>query len=234
MYEAVRAAPDGDSTVARFAATAADLGFDGVVVRSRHDARSEYDAAAVSDAYGVDVVRGVEIAVADRERASGYLGSFRPEHAVVAVRGGSPAMNRFAVESDAVDVLADPMAGDGDVNHVLARAAADHGVRLGFDLSRVLRASGGSRVRALQGLRKLRELVEQYEPPFVVSAAPDSHLELRSPRDLVAVGEQIGFSEDQVRTGLAEWGRLAERNRERLSDEFIAPGVKRGRYEEDG
>jgi ribonuclease P/MRP protein subunit RPP1 len=234
MYEAVRAAPDGDSTVARFAATAADLGFDGVVVRSRQDARPEFDADAIRDAYGVDVVRGVEIAVEDRERASGYLGSFRPEHTVVAVRGGSPAMNRFAVESDGVDVLAAPMADEGDVNHVLARAAADHGVRLEFDLSRVLRASGGTRVRAVQGLRKLRELVEQYEPPFVVSAFPTSHLQLRSPRDLVAVAEQVGFSEEQVRTGLAEWRRLADRNRERLSDEFIAPGVKRGRYEEDG
>jgi ribonuclease P/MRP protein subunit RPP1 len=234
MFEAVRAAPDGESTVARFAATAADLGFDGVVVRSRHDARPDYDAAAVREEFGVDVVRGVEIAVEDRSRAAGHLGSLRSDHAVVLVRGGSPALNRFAVESDAVDVLAAPMAGDGDVNHVLARAAADHGVRLEFDFSRVLRASGGTRVRALQGLRKLRELVEQYEPPFVVSARPRSHLELRSPRDLAAVGETVGFTGEQIETGLTEWRRLAARNRERLSDEFIAPGVKRGRYEEDG
>lgn len=223
----------GASTVARFAATAADRGFEGVVVRSRHDARPEFDPVRIREAYGVDVVPGVEIAVDDPSRASGFLGSVRPEYPVVLVRGGSPKLNRFAVESDAVDVLADPMAGEGDVNHVLARAAADHGVRVEFNFSRVLRAEGGRRVRALRGLRKLRELVETYEPPYVVSADPRSHLELRAPRELLAVGEVAGFSADQVRDGLAEWGRLAARNRERLSDEFIAPGVKRGKYEED-
>ncbi|MFC6737455.1 ribonuclease P, partial [Halolamina salina] len=54
----------------------------------------------------------------------------------------------------------------------------------------------------------------------------------RAPRELAAVGEQIGFGAEAVRDGLAEWGRLAARNRERLSDSFISPGVQRGRYEE--
>jgi len=233
MYETVHATPDGQSTVSRFAATAAAQGFDGVVVRNHQDARTEFDAAAIRDAFGIDVVRGVEIRTDDRSRASGYLGSFRSEYEVVMVRGGSRAINRFAVESDAVDVLADPMREDGDVNHVLARAAREHGVRLEFNLAPVLRATGGRRVRALQGLRKLRELVEQYEPPYVVSGDPRSHLALRAPRELVAVGEAVGFTEEQIRTGLTEWRRLAERNRERLSDEFIAPGVERGRYEEE-
>jgi len=130
-------------------------------------------------------------------------------------------------------VLAHPMAGRGDFNHVLAKAAAEHGTRVEFDLARVLRDDGGPRVQALQDLRKLREIVTQYDAPYVVSANPTSHLQLRAPRELVAVGEAIGFSEEEIRRGLAEWAAVAERNRERMSDEFIAPGVKRGRYEED-
>jgi ribonuclease P/MRP protein subunit RPP1 len=233
IYEGVYAHPDGDSTVARLAATAADYGFDGVVVRNHSDALADYDAERVSEAYGVDVVDAVEIRADDPEVAAGHLGNYRPKHTVLAVHGGTPKLNRFAVEQDRVDVLAHPMADRGDLNHVLAKAAADHGVRVEFDLSRVLRADGGPRVQALQDLRKLREIVTHYDAPFVVSAGPTSHLQLRAPRELVAVGETIGFSEDQIRAGLAEWGRLAERNRERLSDEFIAPGIKRGRYEEE-
>ena len=38
MYEAVHARPDGEATVARLARTAADYGYEGVVVRNHGDA----------------------------------------------------------------------------------------------------------------------------------------------------------------------------------------------------
>ena len=233
MYEAVRAWPDGESTVSRFADTAGRYGYDGVVVRSRSDARPDYDADAVSEDAGIDVVDGIEIAADDPSRASGHVGNFRPKCTLLLVRGGSPTLNRFAVEEERVDVLARPMADRGDFNHVLARAAVEHGVRVEFDLSRVLRADGGPRVQALSDLRKLREIVDYYDAPYVVSADPGSHLQLRAPRELLAVGEVIGFDRGAIERGLAEWGRLAERNRERRSDAFIGPGVKRGKYEEE-
>jgi ribonuclease P/MRP protein subunit RPP1 len=230
MYEAVHAHPDGESTAARFAATAARMGYEGVVVRAR-DADPDY--AAVREASGVDVVDAVEVVAPDPERASGAVGGLRPDHTLLCVRGGTDRLNRFAVEQDRVDVLTRPMADDGDVNHVLANAAAANGVRIEFDFGPVLRSTGGPRVQALRDLRKLRELVADAGAPFVVSASPASHLQVRAPRELVAVGETIGFDADAVRAGLREWGELAERNRHRRSEAFIEPGVERGPYEED-
>lgn len=231
FYDAVTAYPDGTSTVSRYAKTAASYGYDGLVVRTRDAA---YDAEAVGDRYGVDIVSGIEVDAESPDSLSGSIGNFRRECTLLLVRGGTNAVNRYAVESDRVDVLTRPMAGDGDFNHVLARAATTHGVRVEFDFGPVLRSSGGQRVQTLRGLRKLRELVEQYETPYVVTANATTHLWLRAPRELVAVGERIGFSAEQIETGLAEWGVLADRNRRRASDSFIAPGVKRGRYDEDG
>jgi len=228
MYEAVHAHPDGDATVARLAKTASEYGYAGVVVRNHGDALADYDADAVADTYGIDVVEGVEIRAEDPSRASGYVGSHRETKTVVAVHGGDPAINRFAVEQPAVDVLAHPMAGDGDVNHVLAKAAEQNGVRLEFSLRRVLHAEGGERVQALRDLRKLREIVTEYDTPYVVSADPASHLHVRAPRDLVALGETVGFAPDRLEAGLAEWGRLAERNRFRASDRHVEPGVYLG------
>jgi len=230
MYEAVAAYPDGTSTVSRYAKTAASYGFDGLVVRTR---QAEYDAAAIDDRYGVDIVSGIEIDADTPDSVSGSIGNFREECTLLLVRGGSNALNRYAVEQDRVDVLTQPMAGDGDFNHVLARAAKTHGVRVEFDFGPVLRETGGKRVQALRGLRKLRELVEYYDTPYVVSATPSTHFELRGPRELIAVGEQIGFSATQIEQGLTEWGALAARNRERASDSFIEPGVTLGLYEKD-
>jgi len=230
MYEAAYAHPDGTSTVSRFAHTLSGVGFDGLVVRSRADARPEFDAAALRDEYGIDVVSGVTIDGSDPSDASGRIGTLRTENTIVVVQGGDATSNRFAAESERADVLAAP---GGDVNHVIVKAARENAVRVEFDFGPVLQQSGGPRVQALRGLRKLRELVEKYDAPYVVSASPSSHLDVRAPRELVAVGEEIGFTEEQVRTGLAEWGALAERNRERMSADFIAPGVRKGRYEED-
>ncbi|AXG11845.1 RNase P subunit p30 family protein [Haloplanus rubicundus] len=228
MYEAVHAHPDGAATAARFAATAARMGYDGVVIRARETAP---DYPAVGEASGIDVVDAVEIVASDPERASGAVGGLRPDHTLLCVRGGTDRLNRFAVEQERIDVLTRPMAGDGDVNHVLANCAAENGVRIEFDFGPVLRTTGGERVRALRDLRKLRELVADADAPFVVSANPASHLELRAPRELVAVGEAVGFDAETVRAGLREWGELAARNRHRQSDSFVEPGVERGRYD---
>ncbi|WP_049923417.1 RNase P subunit p30 family protein [Halopiger djelfimassiliensis] len=233
MYEAVHAHPDGQSTVARVAKTAAEYGFEGVVVRNRSGARADYDPDRIAEAYGIDVVDGIEVQADDPQQASGAVGNYRTSHTIVAIDGGTNVLNRFAVENDKVDVLAHPMSDSGDVNHVLAKAAVENGVRLEFDLSGVLRESGGRRVRTIQSLRKLREIVDYYDAPYVVSAAPRSHLELRAPRELKALGEQVGFSSDFIEAGLAEWGRLAERNRHVKSESFIEPGVERGRYEKE-
>jgi len=226
-YAAAHARPDGDSTVARLAATAAEYGFDGLVVRNHGSAPASYDPDEIGETYGVDVVTGVEVRADDPSSASGYVGNHRPDHEVVLVHGGDDAMNRFAVEQAPVDVLAHPMAGDGDVNHVLAKAAVENGVRLEVSLAPVLRDAGGSRVRAIAKLRKLTELIEEFDAPYVVSADPASHLELRAPRELVAVGAVLGMDGEWIEAGLAEWGRLAERNRERQSNAFVEPGVRR-------
>ncbi|MDS0258227.1 ribonuclease P [Haloarcula sp. S1CR25-12] len=226
MYEAVHARPDGPSTVARQARTAADYGFDGVVVRNHGDAGTPDDIDAVADSLDVDVVEGVEIRADDPSQASGLVGNHRSKRTIVAVHGGDRALNRFAVENSAVDVLAHPMAGNGDFNHVLAKAAADNGVRIEFSLRSVVHESGGSRVRQLGALRKLRELVADADAPYVVSSDPRSHLEFRAPRELCALGEQIGFDADDIRAGLVEWGRLADRNRDRAGDSYVEPGVR--------
>jgi len=227
MYEAVHARPDGTSTAARLALTASEFGFEGIAIRNHGDSPASYDPERIREAYSIDVVPAVEIRAEDPSRASGYLGSHREHHPLVLVHGGDPAINRFAVEQPAVDVLAHPMTGDGDFNHVLAQEAKRNGVRIELSLRRLLRSSGGRRVQALGDLRKLREILLEYDTPFVVSADARSHLQLRAPRELRALGEVVGLDGDAVEDGLAEWGRLADRNRERLSDSFVEPGVRR-------
>lgn len=237
MFEAVTARPAGRSTLSRLALTAAQVGYEGIVVRNPGNRLPTDDHEAIRARYDIDIVDGVEIVAEDRTQASGFLGSHRPERTIVVVRGGTNALNRFAAEHAAVDVLADPFgldptderspSGGVEVDHVLAKTAADNGVRIEFSLAPILRDSGGSRVRAIQSLRKLRTLVEQYDTPYVLTAGPDDHLGIRNPRDLAALGDGIGFSQEGIERGLEEWQALAERNRQRRDASFVEPGVRR-------
>ncbi|MFB6267201.1 MAG: RNase P subunit p30 family protein [Halodesulfurarchaeum sp.] len=226
MYEAVRVAAEGPTTVSRFASTAARSGFDGVVVRNRNADPAAYDREAIADAFGIDVVQGIEIDADDRTAASGTIGHRRSEAVILVLRGGTPDLNRFGAENPKVDVLSNPMGGEGDLNHVIVRAAAENGVRLEVDLGPALRMSGGPRVRHLRALRKQRELIQAYDAPYVVSASPRTHLQVRRPRELVALGAQLGFEPEFIEAGLEEWGTLAARNRERRSDSYVGPGVR--------
>ncbi|MFB6094901.1 MAG: RNase P subunit p30 family protein, partial [Halodesulfurarchaeum sp.] len=225
-YEAVRVAAEGPTTLSRFANTAARSGFDGVVVRNRYANPAEYDREKLTEAFGIDVVPGIEIDADDRTAASGTIGHRRAETVILVLRGGTPDLNRFAAETPKVDVLSNPMGGEGDLNHVIVRAAAENGVRLEVDLGPALRMSGGPRVQHLRALRKQRELIQAYDAPYVVSASPRTHLQIRRPRELVALGAQLDFEAEFIEAGLEEWEHLAERNRERRSDSYVGPGVR--------
>lgn len=223
VYEAVTPHPAGTSTVSRVAATAAEYGFDGIVVRHTEPPT---EGPPITEQYGVTVVDALEIRADDPTVVAGHLGANRDDYPVIMVRGGDPDVNRYAVEDPRVDVLTAPMRAAGDINHVLATAAARNEVRLEFRLGPVLRSMGGPRVQALSRLRKLREVVADGDAPFVVSADPRSHLHLRSGRDLAAVGDVIGFDPDTVRAGLAEWQTITDQNRDRLDPTVIEPGVR--------
>lgn len=227
MYETVHAIPDGDATVARFALCVSEYGYEGMVVRNHVDSVPAFDADVISSTYDLDIVSGIEIRGLNPEQVSGHLGTVRDEYVIVFVHGGTTALNRFAVGQPSVDVLAHPLSGDGSIDHVMAREAVENDVRVEVNLSRILRQEGGQRVHAIRDLTLLQRLIKQYGTAHVVTADPTSHLQLRGPRELIAVGEAIGLAPDFIKEGLNEWRRLAERNRERRSESFVEPGVRR-------
>ena len=231
MYEAGRARPAGPSTVARLAATVADCGFEGLVAAAPPADRPAVDRDAIAEAWGVDVVDAAVLEPDDPAGASGAIGHHREEATLLVLRAPTASLAAYAARQPKVDVLVPPADGDG-LDDVLVNAAAEHGVRLAVDLGPVLRARGPDRTAAIAGLRKLRELIEHADAPYVVTGSPGSHLELRAPRELAAVAAVAGFDREAVEAGLAEWGRLADRNRERLTGDYVAPGVRRA--EDDG
>jgi len=209
VYEFVHTAPETRTTVRRFALTAERQGYDSLVVRNHYDPDAEIDESLpeVPDDTEIPVYEGVEIRADDAEELHhGMRKAERADVDAVVVHGGDEPLNRAAIEAG-VDLLAHPNRASGRRNersfdHVLAREAADTGVAVEFNLSSVLRSSGGERVKMLRRVREMLELVRKYDTPYVVSGDPSSHLDLRAQREVRALCELAGFEADEARAGI--------------------------------
>lgn len=229
-YETAVAAPEGAHEPRRLARTAARYGYDGLVVTNAdHEA---VRVAAADPPAGFDLVDGVTLDAEDRETLAGRLSGVRSggdtRYTVVTAVAGPDDVTRMAAEQDRVDVLVLPAERDVGFDHVVARSAADHAVRVALDLGSVLRTTGDRRTRALRLLRRRREILDDAGTTPLVTARAASRLQLRTPRDLAAVGERVGLGGDRVRAGLAGWGSVVARVRERTHPDFVEPGVWRG------
>lgn len=230
MFEAIRATSTEESTVARMALTAAELGYKGLLIRHPDPQNASIDVDAIASMSGIEIVIGGEITTDAPSQASGLIGSLRPIVPVLVVSGGTRAMNNFVVRQDRVDVLIDPIGGKQAIDHVVVKTAKSHGVHLEVNLGPVLRSAGGNRVRAIRRLRELWTLIDHYDAPFVVTGCPRSHLEFRAGRDLAAVGDTIDIDPEKVHEGMTQWSRIVRENQDRLAEDYVQPGVYRGKY----
>lgn len=233
MFEAIRATTTEESTVARMALTATELGYHGLVVRHPDPQNASIDVDAIVSMSGIKIVIGGEITTDAPSQASGLIGSLRPIVPVLVISGGTRAMNNFVVRQDRVDVLADPIGDQQAIDHVVVKTAKSHGVHLELNLGPVLRSAGGNRVRSIRRLRELWALIDHYDAPFVVTGCPRSHLEFRAGRDLAAIGNTIDIDPEKVNEGMKQWSRIVWENQDRLAEDYVQPGVHRGKHTDE-
>ncbi|WP_456366799.1 Ribonuclease P protein component 3 [Thermococcus sp.] len=123
--------------------------------------------------------------------------------ALLYVQGGDMRINRAAIESG-VDALISPWLGrkDPGFDHTLAGMASRRGVAVGFSLSPLLRLKPYERALTLRFMMKAWELVRKYRVPRFITSSAEDRWEVRSPRDLMALGVNLGMEPPQARASL--------------------------------
>ncbi|WP_457752112.1 Ribonuclease P protein component 3 [Thermococcus sp.] len=119
------------------------------------------------------------------------------------VQGGDMRVNRFALETG-VDALISPWLGrkDPGFDHILARIAARRNVAIGFSLAPLLTAKPYERVQLLRFMTKTWQLVDKYSVPRFITSSAKTRWEVRSPRDLMSLGMNLGMDIPQARASL--------------------------------
>ena len=200
----VHSAPEFHDSPQEMAKVASVYGYAGIAITNHtpHPPHPPHTRQLPQDACDskLTVYSGVEIVAKNPHHLRQMIRKYRAEVSVLAVHGGSEKVNRAALETPAVDILAHP----GErLNQVLMRLASDNGVAIEFNLDSIIRVRGAQRVRSLTEFRHNLKLARKYGAPVVLTSNAQSIYDLRAPREMIALATIAGMTVDEAITALS-------------------------------
>lgn len=197
--------PVGDSTLARIAIEAAELGFDSIVAIGDDGGRY----------HGVEVLRGAVIGAAAVKEVLRRVREPAVRRAdVVFVDAGDISFNRAVVAVKEVNVVRSIHATRRNAfDHVAARTAAERGVAVDISMAPIVHLRGTKRQRALQRYADILSLQRRYGFPLTISSDARSILRQRSVRDIRGLCALFGMTGAEVTEALSSIGRITEPHR---------------------
>ncbi len=177
--------PDG-SSITELAFEAKRLGYSGIAVTNS----TIPDKEALPENFSI--YRGIEISARPsrlREEIKKHKGSD-----ILTVTGGDESQNRAAVETEGLDILMQP----AQFNNVLAKAASDNSIAIGFNLGSLIHLRGEACVRELMLMRKNLRHARKYNLSMLLTSSARSIYDLRSPREMAALGGLFGMTTEEA------------------------------------
>jgi len=108
-----------------------------------------------------------------------------------------------------------------------AELASKSFAALEVDVKPLFVLEGAARVRLLSCLRREVSIAKEFHVPVVISSGVSSELLLRKPMELAAFAGLFGLDEvSGLNAVSANPLNIVERNREKLSEGFVAPGIR--------
>jgi ribonuclease P/MRP protein subunit RPP1 len=215
--------PETDTAVEELVRVAKRYGYAGLAL-TNHD-----DAVVYEYSDSKTVFTGVEIRAQSIVELKRKIQLYWGNVAVVAVHGGNEKINRAAVENPKVDILAHPSGerGEGGLNHVLVRYAAENGVAIDFNMHALIHSRRGDRARIIGKMRENLKLVRKYAAPVIVTSHARSVYDLRAPREMIALATLFGMTNEEATRALSETpaGVLEKRWKKERDVEVLEPKI---------
>ncbi len=178
---------------------------------------------------GIDLVTRVDLASKTPRQLLQELRHFRRRFEVVSVVCTSKAVARQAAKDRRVDLLSFPATSSRGrfFDYAEAELASQALSSLEVDVAPLLSSRGFSRVRLLSSLRKEGAIAKKFGVPVAISSGATNLQLMRGPYDCAALASLFGMAEPLALRALSETPlTIVERNREKLSPDFIAPGIR--------
>lgn len=182
----------------------------------------------------MDFVKRIDLTPRTSRELLRDLRRFRRRFEVVSVVCASKAVARQAAKDRRVDILSFSATNlrTRFFDYAEAELASNALSCLEIDMAALLTLSGFQRVRLISRLRQEVAIARKFNVPVIISSGAANEFLLRGPHDYVALASLFDsttpFSLRAVSENPLE---LVERNRRKLSPDYLAPGlriVKRG------
>jgi ribonuclease P/MRP protein subunit RPP1 len=201
--------PDPSRSVTQLALEAKRYGYSGIAIINSTLTDNEVPE-------NFSIYRGVEI--------TGRPSRIREEikkhkSGILTVLGGHEELNRAAVETEGLDILLQPQ----EFNNVLAKAASDNSIALGFNLGSLIHLRGEARVRELMFMRINLRHARKYRLSMILTCNARSIYDLRSPRELAALAGSFGMTQKEAITAMSATPLGILR---RKSPDYIQEGIE--------
>ncbi len=195
----VHAFPETKASAEELLRVAKRYGYAGIVITNHDDVVQER-----SDSN--NLFTGVEIRAQSVVELKRKIKLHWGNVALVAVHGGNEKINRAAVENPKVDILAHPSGekGEGGLNHVLVRYAADNGVAIDFNMNALIHNRRGDRARIIGKMRENLKLVRKFNAPAILTSHARSVYDLRAPREMIALASLFGMTKEEATRALSD------------------------------
>ena len=177
--------------------------------------------------WGLYVISRVDLKPKTAGALKASLSRVRPLYVVVAVECHSKAVARQAARDHRVDVVYFPPGSGLWFDEAEARLASQTDCAYEINLTELLTLIAG---RDTHGLRRVAEGVWnawRRDVPVILSTGASNRLEMREPRGLASLMTLLDIDlEDAVEMISTNPQSIVERNRGKLSGEYVAPGVR--------
>jgi RNase P/RNase MRP subunit p30 len=178
---------------------------------------------------GLDFASRIDLKPQSPEELLRDLRKVRRRFEIVAVICYSKPVARQAAKDRRVDLLNFPQPDFRRIcfDDAEAQLASTCLASLEIDTKPLLCLEGPARTRLLSSLRREIEIAKSRKIPIVVSTGVSEPLLMREPTESAALGTLFGLQGEMARKSVSDNPvAIVKRNREKLSWQFVAPGIR--------
>lgn len=157
------------------------------------------------------------------------LRRFRRKFEVISVTCSTKSVARQAAKDRRVDLLSFSTIDIRErfFDRAEAGLASKASASLEVDIASLFPLKGSSRIRILSRLRREMAIAERFGVPIVLSSGAANLNFMRSPSGYAALATLFDVSQESALRALSENPlAIIKRNREKLSQDYIAPGIR--------
>lgn len=210
------------------------LGYGMVGLVSDLNGKKVEDWKRIGESLGIDVVSRINLQPASTGELLRMLRKLRRRFEVIAVICTSKHIARLAARDRRVDLLVFPTRNLNFFDNSEAQLASKSNACLELNIKHIIETPRRFLPKVLFELKRVVKIAKKYEVPIITCSGATCIYEVKAPKDLASIPYILGLTEEEaLQTVLLNPKAIVEKNRIKLSKNFVGVGVYVLEREED-